>query len=78
LQFGLVTLTLIGLLLGAMVTQLRTKGDRHRHNARRDPLTGLGNRALLADELTTGPRSTATGSHTSRRSGSCGSTAPST
>jgi len=41
-------------------------------------LTGLGNRALLADELTTGPRSTATGSHTSRRSGSCGSTAPST
>jgi len=77
LQFGLVTLTLIGLLLGAMVTQLRTKGDR-RHNARRDPLTGLGNRALLADELTTGARSTATGSHTSRRSGSCGSTAPST
>ncbi len=51
LQFGLVTLTLIGLLLGSVVTQRRANSDRHRYNARHDPLTGLGNRALFTDEL---------------------------
>ena len=51
LQFGLVTLTLVALLLGALVTQRRVDAERHRHAALHDPLTGLANRALFTDRL---------------------------
>jgi len=51
LQFGLVTLTLLGVLLGAAVSQRSTDAEAHRQAALSDPLTGLGNRALLAERL---------------------------
>ena len=51
LQFGLVTLTVTGLLLGALIMQRRLDSDRHRHDALHDPLTGLPNRVLFTDRL---------------------------
>ncbi len=51
LQFGLVTLTLLGVLLGAAVTQRQADAETHRRAALADPLTQLPNRILLADRL---------------------------
>jgi len=51
LQFGLVTLTLLGVLLGAAVTQRQADAAADRRAALRDPLTGLANRTLLHDRL---------------------------
>lgn len=51
LQFGLMTLTLLGVLLGAAVTQRQADAAADRCAALRDPLTGLANRTLLHDRL---------------------------
>ena len=51
LQFGLVTVTLLGLILGAAVTQREADADADKLAALRDPLTGLANRTLLHDRL---------------------------
>jgi diguanylate cyclase (GGDEF)-like protein len=51
LQFGLVTLTLLGVLLGAAVTQRQADAETHRRAALVDPLTQLANRTLLADRV---------------------------
>ncbi len=51
LQFGLVTLTVVILLLGALTTQRRVDAEEHRHASLHDPLTGLANRALFTDRL---------------------------
>lgn len=47
LQFGLITLTLSGLLMGAVVRERRQLAERLARQARHDDLTGLGNRRLL-------------------------------
>ncbi len=52
LQLGLVTLTLAGLLLGAVVSQRTADTAAAARAARRDPLTGLSTRAVLVDRLT--------------------------
>jgi diguanylate cyclase (GGDEF)-like protein len=51
LQFGLMGLTLTGLLLGAVSTENRYGAERLRHDALHDALTGLPNRALFTDRL---------------------------
>lgn len=51
LQFGLVTLTLLGVMLGAAVTQRQRDAETDRVASLHDPLTGLANRALLGDRL---------------------------
>ncbi|SDQ04397.1 diguanylate cyclase (GGDEF) domain-containing protein [Quadrisphaera sp. DSM 44207] len=51
LQFGLVTLTLLGVLLGAAVSQRQADAEAHRQAALADPLTRLANRTLLTDRL---------------------------
>ena len=47
LQFGLVSLTLLGVTLGAAVDQRRSDAERNLQASLRDPLTGLSNRILL-------------------------------
>ena len=47
LQFGLLTVTLSGLLLGAFMSERRLLGARQVHQALHDPLTDLGNRSLF-------------------------------
>lgn len=51
LQFGLVSLTLLGVTLGAAVGQRKADGDRNLHASLRDPLTDLANRTLLNDRM---------------------------
>ena len=51
LQLGLVSVTVIGVLLGAAVTQRATDAESNRTAALHDPLTGIANRVLLADRL---------------------------
>lgn len=51
LQLGLMTMTLAGLALGALVTQRRADVTAARHAAVHDPLTGLANRLLLMDRI---------------------------
>ena len=51
LQLGLVSLTLSGLMLGALITQRRADAAQAQHDALHDPLTGLANRTLLLDRL---------------------------
>ncbi len=51
LQFGLVTLTLLGILLGALVSERKRIAARLRHVAFHDALTGLPNRALFLERL---------------------------
>ena len=50
-QFGLLTLTLTGLLLGAVMGERRLLGVRLAHQALHDPLTGLANRVLLRERV---------------------------
>jgi len=49
LQFGLMTLTLSGLLLGASVDDRRQTSRRFAYQALHNPLTGLANRVLLGE-----------------------------
>jgi len=49
LQFGLMTVTLTGLLLGAFMGERRLLGERLTRQALHDPLTGLANRALFVE-----------------------------
>ncbi|WP_091116194.1 putative bifunctional diguanylate cyclase/phosphodiesterase [Geodermatophilus dictyosporus] len=51
LQLGLVTLTLAGLTLGALVTGRQVSVAAAEHAAVHDPLTGLANRVLLMDRV---------------------------
>ena len=51
LQFGLLTVTLSGLVLAAVVTERRQHADQLQHHALHDPLTGLPNRTLLRDRI---------------------------
>jgi diguanylate cyclase (GGDEF)-like protein len=51
LQLGLVTLTLAGLTLGALVTGRQASIEAAEHAAVHDSLTGLANRVLLMDRL---------------------------
>ena len=51
LQFGLVSLSLAGLLVAALVTQRRAEAETHRQASLHDALTGLANRALLDERL---------------------------
>jgi diguanylate cyclase (GGDEF)-like protein len=51
LQLGLVTLTLAGLTLGALVTGRQASIAAAEHAAVHDPLTGLANRVLLMDRV---------------------------
>lgn len=51
LQLGLMTMTLAGLLLGAVATEAFRGASQLRHQAFHDALTGLPNRLLLADRL---------------------------
>lgn len=43
---------MVGLLLGALITQRRLDAEGHRHASLHDPLTGLANRSLFTDRLT--------------------------
>ncbi|MDV6376001.1 putative bifunctional diguanylate cyclase/phosphodiesterase [Deinococcus arenicola] len=52
LQFGLLTVTVAGLLLGAVVRERQQLGARLSYLALRDPLTGLGNRHLFRERVT--------------------------
>ena len=51
LQFSLMTLTIVGLLVGGVVTQRNQMADRMRHEAFHDALTGLPNRRLFMRRL---------------------------
>ncbi len=51
LQFGLMTVTLTGLLLGAFMSERRLLGDQMAHQALHDPLTGLANRLLFGERI---------------------------
>ena len=51
LQMGLLSITLLGVLLGAAVTQRAKDAEASRAASLHDPLTGIANRVLLADRL---------------------------
>jgi len=51
LQLGLVSVTLLGILLGASVTQRSLDAEKNRSASLHDALTGIANRVLLADRL---------------------------
>jgi len=51
LQFGLLTVTLSGLLLGAFMSERRLLGAHQAHQALHDPLTDLGNRTLFIERV---------------------------
>ncbi|MEF2277431.1 EAL domain-containing protein [Deinococcus sp. YIM 134068] len=51
LQFGLLTVTVSGLLLGAVMRERRRLTERLSELALRDPLTGLGNRRLFHERV---------------------------
>lgn len=51
IQFGLVTLTIVGVLLGGLVTERTETSARLACEASHDRLTGLPNRALFSDKL---------------------------
>ena len=51
LQFGLMTLTLVSLALGAIISARQETETELRYRTRHDPLTGLPNRELLLERL---------------------------
>lgn len=51
LQFGLLTFSIVGLLTGAAVTEMRQSAARLRHRALHDPLTELPNRVLFRERI---------------------------
>ncbi len=67
LQFGLVTLSVAGLLLGAQVSQRRLDLAAHRYASEHDALTGLANRTLFQERL--GAAMDHHGTHPHRRVG---------